>query len=429
MERFDKLSEAMAALSWSHPFWASLIYDRLTLRVTDEVPTLGVDGHNLYVNREYFEDKCDPLERIFALAHEVSHAMYFHPQRWQTYLETKFDGEEFDPMRANIAGDLIINAGLVKFNVGKIKRHDPPQPGDWLYSDNVQWDDAFEDVYRMLEPPPKPPGGGSGGGGGGGGEGQAGPDGGTALPNHPGGSWKVNPHPDRNGTPDTLHAPRSQDMHIAKDSQISELEWKQSVESAALGAKAMGKWNNDMQTLVDEFVEVKRDWKQELRDYFVRHRGRDRRNWRRSNKRKMRQTGIYVPTRQSWKVGPVLVIEDWSGSISPEESGAYRGTLAKIMTDCRPKELRVLGVTTNVCDDQILKTPAELERWVRNTSGCTDMEAGFRHVIDEGWIPEVAIVLTDGYTDFTTPPPFPVIWVSTGLDPDGFPYGRALKME
>lgn len=425
MERFDKLSEAMAALSWAHPFWASLIYDRLTLRVTDKIPTLAVDGHNLYVNQEYFETKCDPLERIFALAHEVSHAMYFHPQRWQTYLENKFDGEDFDPHRANIAGDLIINAGLVKFGVGKIKRHDPPQAGDWLLSGNVRWDDSFEDVYRMLEPPPKPPGQSVPGSG----DGQAGPDGGQQMPNSGGGTWMVNPHPDRDGRPETLHAPRSQDTHIAKNSQISELEWKQSVESAALGAKSMGKWNADMQTLVDEFVEVKRDWTQELRDYFVKHRGRDRRNWRRSNKRKMRQSGVYVPTRQSWKVGPVLIIEDWSGSISANESGWFKGTMAAILTDCKPKELRVLGVTTRVCDDQYLKTPADLERWTRRGSGCTDMEAGFRHVIDEGWAPEVAVVLTDGYTDFTDPPPFPVIWVTTSADVAAFPYGRAVKME
>jgi len=445
MERFPELSEAMSSLSWAHPFWSTLIYDRLTLKVTDAIPTAATDGKYIFVNEAYFTGECDALERIFALAHETCHAMLDHPRRWQEYITFGFDGAPFDLQRANIAADLIVNAMLVHTKVGKIKHHTPPQPGDWLLSPNVQWTDSFEDVYRRLTPPPSPPPPPSGGSAGdpsdgqGGGQGdpqqgqgtpQAGPEGGTQLPQGGGaGSWEVAPHPERGGRPHQLHQPRSQDTHIANDGGPSELEWKQSIEAAAIGAKAVGNMHADLARFITDYITPKRDWKQTLRDFFVRSRGRDRRDWRRSNKRKMHTMRIFVPKRHSWKVGNVLIIDDYSGSISNEEKRLYRGAMSAILTDCKPKCLRALAVTTQVCDDQILKTPAELEQWQPRGSGGTDMEAGFRHVLEDGWIPDVAVVLTDGYTPFTDPPPFPVIWVSTGLAPEEYPYGSAVMME
>lgn len=424
----------MSTLSWSHPFWATLIYDRLTLKITDEIPTLGVDGHYLYVNEKYFTEECDDMEQIFALAHEVGHCMWFHPQRWMTYLKNGFDGESFDPHRANIAGDLIINAMLVHMGVGRIKRHDPPQPGDWLLSPNVHWTDSFEDVYRRTKPQQQGGGGGgsgdpqSGASGGDSGNPQSGPNGGDQMPNGSGG-FVIEPHPERGGSPDTITAPKSQDTHIANDSTVSEIEWKQSVEAAAMGAKAIGKFHQDMQAMVDGYVEVKRDWKQELRDYFVRHKGRDRRDWRRANKRKMHQFHTFVPKRNSWKVGNVLIVDDWSGSVSSDERDWFKGTMSAILTDCVPKELRVMGTTTRVCKDEVLKTPADLDNWHREGTGGTDMEAAFRVALDDGYLPDVCVVLTDGYTPFTHEPPFPVIWVSTQKRVEDFPYGRAVKME
>ena len=432
-DRFQELSEAMSTLSWSHPFWSSLIYDRLQMKVTDKIPTAATDGRNIFINKEFFIEKCDGLERIFALAHETGHCMFMHPEKWKHYLAHGFDGEPFDMNRMNIAADFVINAMLVHTKVGKIKHHNPPQPGDWLLAKDVLWTDSVEEVYRRLKPPemPSQPQSGDGDDDGGGQEGTSeGPEGGSQMPQggQPG-QWTLEPHPDRGKAVETFDAPKTQDTHIAMDATVSELEWKTSVEAAAIGAKSMGKFPADMEILVKEFTEVKRDWKQELRDYFIRHKGRDKRNWKRGNKRKMHFQGIFVPKRHSWKIGPTLIIEDWSGSISADESGWFRGTMMAILTDCRPKELRVMGVTTRVCEDEYLKTPAELGNWERTQSGCTDMEAGFRKVIEEGWMPEVAVVLTDGYTDFTDPPPFPVIWVTTGLAPEDFPYGRAVLME
>lgn len=429
-DRFPALSEAMSTLSWSHPFWSTLIYDRLTMKVTDSIPTAATDGKHIFINEQFFTEKCDGLERIFALAHETGHCMFMHPEKWQHYMVHGFDGEPFDMMRMNMAADFVLNAMLVHTKVGRIKRHTPPEPGDWLLSKNVVWTDSVEEVYRRLTPPPPPPQPQQGGDGDKGQGSQPGPEGGAQMPQggQPG-QWTMEPHPERGGVSETFDAPRTQDTHIAMDGDVSELEWKTSVEAAAIGAKSMSKLPSAMEVLIKEFVEVKRDWKQELRDYFVRHKGRDRRNWRRANKRKLHSPGIFVPKRMSWKIGPTLVIEDWSGSISSDESGWFRGTMMAILTDCRPQILRVMGVTHRVCEDEYLKTPAELGDWARTQSGSTDMEAGFRLVIEEGWIPDVAVVLTDGHTDFTDPPPFPVIWVSTGLAVEDFPYGRALKME
>jgi hypothetical protein len=430
-ERFTELSEAMAALSWSHPFWSTMIYDRLTLKITgDEIPTAATDGKYLYINKEYFTEKCDSLERIFALAHETGHAMWMHPEKWKLYQEQGFDGEPFDVQRMNMAADFVLNAMLVHTKVGKIKRHSPPQPGDWLLSKNVVWTDSVEEVYRRLKPPKQPPQDGQGGEGSGPSMGTPGPNGGTQSPQggQPG-QWTMEPHPDRGGSPETFDAPQTQDVHIAMHSDVSEMEWKATVEAAVIGAKAMGNFHQDLDTFVKEFIEPKRNWKQILRDFFVRHRGRDRRDWRRANKRKMHSLRMFVPRRHSWKVGRVLIISDRSGSVSQGEEMLYKGAMSEILTDCTPKELRALSVTTEVTSDVFLKNASDLDRWEPKGTGGTDMEEGFRYVIEDKWIPDIAVVLTDGYTPFNDEPPFPVIWVSTGLAEEKFPYGRAVMME
>jgi predicted metal-dependent peptidase len=221
----------------------------------------------------------------------------------------------------------------------------------------------------------------------------------------------------------------SQDTHIPAPAPITELEWKTSATGAALGAKAMGKLPAELERLVDEFVEPKKNWKTILADSITVCSGFDMVNWQRGHKRKMGSRGVFYPTRHSWHIPCVAIIEDTSGSISPDELSLFRGAMIEILTQCRPKETIIMSVSMDVTNHKILSSVEELEDWESKGGGGTDMEAGFRWLLDNDHCPEVCIVLTDGYTSFTTAPDFPVTWVSTRVKPEVFPYGLAIQME
>ena len=57
------------------------------------------------------------------------------------------------------------------------------------------------------------------------------------------------------------------------------------------------------------------------------------------------------------------------------------------------------------------------------------MEAGFRYLMEDGHIPDLCIVLTDGWTSTHEEPPFPVLWISTDAKPEEFNYGHVIMLE
>jgi len=440
---FPSWTRALASLGWSFSFWANLLYEMLKLKVTDDLPTLAVGGGYLYVNKGYFDDpKFNDQNRIFMVAHEISHEMYFHPSMMRTYHDTGVDGEPFDQARFNVAADFVINAGLVKFRVGEYHK-------DWLLNDEFKWDDNVLDVYRRLKPkdePDKPQDGDpcddgdpqDGDGDSSGGAGKPGDIPSEGNPDVPGGGvggYDILDRDDHSMVVGEVDAgQRQHDTHAFDQvSEYTEQDWKQAVAGAHQQAKAIGHGNAAFNRMIDEYLTPKRDWKQELRDYVTVRRGRDEASRRRIHKRKLYERGIVMPVKESFSLGKLLIVHDVSGSVSDEEHSLCKGTGLEIFSQCRPKHIRVLCVACNVIDqpggDVSYDAIEEYEAWNPVGNGGTDMEAAFRYVLEDNWIPDLAIVLTDGWTDFTEAPPFPVVWLSTDKGEDEFPYGRAIKIE
>ena len=214
-----------------------------------------------------------------------------------------------------------------------------------------------------------------------------------------------------------------------EESPFDQNDWKQAVAGAHQQAKGMGHGSSALDAMVAQYIETQRNWKQELRDYVVVSRGRETLDWKRSHKRKMHERGIFVPTKLSYRMGDVLFIFDVSGSVSREETIATKSAALEIFTDCKPKSVRAMSIASYVITDDEFTAVEDFMYWMPSGTGGTDMEEGFRKVVSEGWFPELAIVLTDGYTPFTTPPPFPVVWISTSLDVGEYPYGHAIKLD
>lgn len=427
-ERFYELTEAVSTLSFNQPFFACLLFDKLVLVVTTEIPTLAVDGKRIYINKEYFLS-LNPDQRVFALAHEILHAMFMHPSRMKQYSTTGLCGRSFMANVFNIAADLVINRALIEADVGEFKQ-------GWLFDDRVESGELVEHVYERLLPPEQPcsSGGGSSdgdeeedsSGGNGSGDDQeqdegcgAGDDDGSSEAYRLDGSGKE------------LRSSQTVDKHIeeADDAEHSDIEWKAAAAAASISAKSMGKMPGSLEELVENFLRPKRNWTEILADFIRSKSGFDQRNWRRPNKRRMYQQRLYIPTRHSWVIEKVLIINDASGSVNQEEFGTFIGVTTEIFEQCRPGEIRCLCVDTRVSSDETFTDLGEYANYTRKGGGGTDMEAGLRYIAEEGYDPDCCLILTDGYTDTHAEyaPSFPVLWVTTGSE--DFAYGQVVKLE
>jgi predicted metal-dependent peptidase len=184
-----------------------------------------------------------------------------------------------------------------------------------------------------------------------------------------------------------------------------------------------------MARAITDVLEIPTAWDEVLSDFFKAHSGFDMRNIKRPNKRRLYQNGIYIPTRYGWQIEKVALIFDVSGSVSGAETSLFKGTILQIMEQCRPKEVRCLCVNTRVMSDDTFEDLDEFRQWKPTGTGGTDMEAGLRFLEEDGYDPDVCIVLTDGetYTSTDNEPGFPVLWVTTSaID---FAYGAVVKMD
>ena len=214
------LSLARSKLLLDHGFFGMLAL-RLQLVERPEIPTLAVDGREIYYNPDFILTLSPELLRA-ALAHEVMHCALEHISR---------RGDR-NPKKWNFAGDYAINQILkdAGFEIGQ----------GWLLSSAYQGMTA-DQIYSML---PDDPSDGSGG--------QDALD--EILPGDP-------------NDADTLQA-----------------EWQVATIQAANIAKAQGKLPGSLERFVDEIVTPKVDWRAQLQRFFTSV-SKDDYSWTRPNKR------------------------------------------------------------------------------------------------------------------------------------------------
>ena len=138
-------------------------------------------------------------------------------------------------------------------------------------------------------------------------------------------------------------------------------------------------------------------------------------SWKRSDRRFLAQ-GIYLPALAGEQIEHAIVIEDSSGSISPDELGLFNSAILGVVSETRPKLLTVLGADTHVrnmhqyteADYPIKAIPPP------EGGGGTSFVDALQKAKTIGPVePTVVIYLTDGYGEFGDPPPYPILWVCT----------------
>lgn len=366
-QQVSKISKAKARLLMNHPFFATLLLRTPVLVQSmsnhgHPIELAATDGEHIYYNPEFLE-KCTVDDVMTVLAHEIGHDSLLHSLR----------REARNPDQWNQAGDHAINLMLEDQGFKCPKS----VPGGWLADRQYKsWsaDRIYDDIRRKDD--------GSGGGGGKGGKG--------------GKDWLHG---------DVLPNPAKTPEDQAKAMQQA----KQRVAAAANMARMAGKLSGELERMVNDFLEAKVHWTDVLRDFMTKIvKARD--SWSRRNRR---LNSIYLPTRRSTEMGPIIFIPDTSGSMWGDDMEKICSEMSHCAQQTRPENIRVVWADTRVAGEQVFD-PVEFafSKLVPAGGGGTDMRVPLKYV--ERYNPQVVVLMTDGYTPWPDrEPPFPLIVICT----------------
>lgn len=382
-----KLTEVKTAMLLHVPFFASILLDYMTVKLgsfPDIFPpgkaTAATDGKTIWFDEPFFESLSLP-ERVYVMCHEIGHAMWLHMDRMKAYQDTGFDGKPFNMGRFNRAGDYVINDMLNRCKIGKM-------PSFALWCKKYTSDMLVDDVYRDLEDDPNDgegPGQGEGG---------------------------------------------SMDHHIPASSQCTEQEMKRVVKTAANAAKAQGKLPGDLERFVDKLLEPKIKWTELLRKAWNRVAGRDSYTYVKPHRRRLEETGFYLPSHTGYAAGVTVFIVDTSGSMRTEEMVQGLTECDNIISDCTPEMVVLLGCDAAVnsvfylyAGDSLADNPPPL-----GGGGGTSFVPPFEWIEEQGINPACVVYFTDMYGNFPADPGYPVIWCSTTKDKVA-PFGETIYID
>ncbi len=363
------LQAARLRLSMSHPYMGSVLWAVVPVS-SPGLGTLGVDKYGrLYYDAEKLET-WSPGEREAVLYHELGHLIRDHAGR--------LDPLTPDTQRANVAGDLEINDDIRSEGLNL------PEGAVYPSTFDLPAQRTAEEYLDLLPVPPPCPGGG------GPGDGKKGPEpkpcgsGSTGKPE----PWEA-PAP---GTVGRTGEPAPEGMGPAELGTIRRATAEAIREEAS---KSRGTVPAGLQRWAESYLHPQINWRAALRSAVrsavARASGMDDYSFHRPSRRQIPRVilpSMYRPVPQ------VAVITDTSGSMGTEE-------LAKALAEIGGV-LKTLGTPIEVLSvDAAVHTRQRVTR-TRQISlvggGGTDMGAGLEALLERGPVPDVIVVVTDGYT-------------------------------
>lgn len=375
--KHSKTSKAKARLLMDHPFFATLLL-RTEITITTDVELAATDGDRMYFNPEFL-DSLSVEDTMTVMCHEVGHDSLLHSIRLGVRNHDLW----------NQACDHAINLMLID------QGFKCPQGVSWLADPQYKGMSA-DRIYDELRR--NPPQGGGGGG--------------TGAPGKAGKGGKGGDASNQPGNKDWLHGDvlpsPSHDKDPAEQSR-AEQKAKQKVAAAANMARMAGKLSGDLARMVDECLHPKVDWPTVLRDKMLQV-VKERDNWGRRNRRFQ---GLYLPTRRSLKLGPMIFIPDTSGSMMGDDMEKICSEMAHCAMQCKPESIRVIWADAAVKGEQQFSNDEFSYAALKPVGGGgTDMRVPLKHIENDD--PLVVVLMTDGYTPWPTrEPDFPLIVLCT----------------
>jgi predicted metal-dependent peptidase len=366
------ISPAITKLTLRYPHVSFYMWARCRIASSADVPVAATDGRTVYVNPEAI--KAYALDAVvFILAHEVTHVMFEHPWLKRRWLASGQVGSlPYDEETLQKAMDYIINDFLVMGKVGRC-------PPEGLHDTTIgKFDEDVPTVYARLYK-----GEAKGGGG------NSPSDGGAC---------------DGGG-----------DVREAGTDQPGSQHKQELIRGYRL-AKARGRLPAGLDRQLDELTRGNVDFREVVPRFMEGTMGRNRRSFKRPDRRRMALTGLTWPGATGSQAGTVVVVLDTSGSIGDAELRLFLGTVADLIEQVSPREIVVLDVDAKVHRSRRLARGHELaaiQREGAKGGGGTNMPAAFEWLAKEHVAPQCCVVCTDGFTPFGSDPGYPVLWAIT----------------
>lgn len=427
------------------PFTGNVI-SRLDVLVGhwDDVPTACTNGDKIWVDVLFYA-KLDPEERLFVLAHECWHVILRHFLR-------KFNRNK---ELWNWATDLEIHFLLTKEGL----------KAPFVLPHKPEWKDlSFEEIYdRLLDQAKKGQCLGSGKKP----DDKAGKNGSSTI-------TITEDELGKGDKPEDFQGQNSESQDGDSSSAIGDVpkDWNQGKESKNLKGAKKGKGFDShnkkedpdskdddpkeiedrvcgkikaaadfarkrnrgtlpahLQGIVDDLPKNEIPWQQVLRQFVTQTIGGNR-QWLPPNRRHVWK-GMYMQSTRQQEFRGVVAL-DTSGSCIPDLPKFF-SELVGLLNSFGKYELDVI-----YCDAKVQKVehysdevnPPTSKEWKMYGGGGTDHNPVFKW-IDKNMVepPNVAILLTDGYTDIPEHQPgYPVLWVLTE-DGQELPWGQNLRLK
>jgi len=392
IEQAEKaISAAIIQLLTRQPFFGQLLCS-LRQVPTWDMPTMGVDGINLFYNPSFVNVLAKP-ERRGVLCHEVMHLAYRHIQRKRQRKDKLW----------NCACDYAVNA--------IIKDELEMQLPEWvLYRPDFK-DMASEEIYRKLQEEKQKKGKKGKKGGKDGKGGQAG------CP------FCDQDDADGDGDMDSF------DRHIWNP-DLDEDALTDKIVRAAEQAKRRGRLPAGIERVINKLREHKVDWKQ-----FIRGRALDTfQKVDYHGEIRSLLTGsvmggrTWIPGLAKEEASILVLAIDTSGSISPEILNAFAPEIKEVVSMAD----RTIIISSDAAVHEVVEVGKfdEIFDAVKfKGGGGTDFIPVFKKIEQLEICPNMLIYFTDGYGSFPAQPPdYPVLWAFT-KDHAPAPWGESVTIE
>lgn len=364
--------------------------------VDDNVLTACTDGRDERYGREFIKRLRDP-ELAFVVAHEAAHKMYRHLSTWR-----KLSDENRE--LTNRACDYVINLMLKDLDPGELTISMPVyRDGPHIGKRMGLIDERFRNmntkqVYDILKQEQEQEGGGGEGSG-------------------------IDEH----------------DWDGAKkltEEQAKELarEIDQAIRQGLMAhQKHTGKGGGGLSRELQDLLEPKVDWREQLREYVKAVcRAKDTSSWRRVNRRYL-SLGMYMPSIVGERVGHIVIGVDTSGSIGGPELAEFLAEVKGIAEEVNPEKVDLIYWDSEVAGHEEY-TELEVPNIVSSTKprggGGTSPSCMSSYLKEKRIEPECIIMLTDGYVgnDWGNDWPAPVMWTITGGNKVTAPNGKTIHI-
>ena len=223
----------------------------------------------------------------------------------------------------------------------------------------------------------------------------------------------------------------------AEDRKQLEKEIDQALRSGAIAAtKLHGKGGGGMNREIEEMLEPKVDWREQLRE-FVKSlcTAKDTSSWRRVNRRYL-AGDVYMPSMIGEKVGHIAIGIDTSGSQGAREISECIAEVKGIVEEVAPEKIDLIYWDSEVANHEQYEGSA-ITNIVRETQvkggGGTDPRCMAVYLKEKGIKPECIINLTDGYIgDWGTDEEWqgvPTLWAIVGGNKESSPIGKTIHVK